>query len=50
MPRGNLRRAQQLVNDFCASQHVPYLETGLISSYTQALRHLDTIGRTAHAT
>jgi fatty acid desaturase len=50
MPRGNLRRAQQLVKDFCASQHVPYLETGLISSYTQALRHLDTIGRTAHAT
>src|SRR3954452_6702938 len=45
MPRGNLRRAQQLVKDFCTSQHVPYLETGLISSYAQALRHLDTIGR-----
>jgi fatty acid desaturase len=46
MPRGNLRRAQQLVKDFCAGQHVPYLETGLISSYAQALRHLDTIGMT----
>jgi fatty acid desaturase len=45
MPRGNLRRAQRLVKDFCAGQHVPYLETGLISSYAQALRHLDTIGR-----
>ncbi|MEV8505025.1 acyl-CoA desaturase [Actinoplanes sp. NPDC051475] len=49
MPRGNLRRAQRLVKDFCASQHVPYLETGLFSSYARALRHLDTIGKTAHA-
>jgi fatty acid desaturase len=45
MPRGNLRRAQRLVKEFCAGQHVPYLETGLISSYAQALRHLDTIGK-----
>lgn len=45
MPRGNLRRAQRLVKEFCADLHVPYLETGLISSYAQALRHLDTIGR-----
>jgi fatty acid desaturase len=50
MPRGNLRRAQQLVKDFCTTQHVPYQETGLISSYAQALRHLDTIGRTTYAT
>jgi fatty acid desaturase len=50
MPRGNLRRAQRLVKDFCTSQRVSYLETGLISSYAQGLRHLDTIGRTAHAT
>ena len=49
MPRCNLRRAQRLVKEFCAGQHVPYLETGLISSYGEALRHLDTIGRTAHA-
>ncbi|OJF12649.1 delta fatty acid desaturase [Couchioplanes caeruleus subsp. caeruleus] len=45
MPRGNLRRAQRLVKEFCADQHVSYLETGLFSSYAQALRHLDTIGR-----
>jgi len=45
MPRGNLHLAQRMVKDFCAGQHVPYLETGLISSYAQALRHLDTIGR-----
>ncbi|GAA2907634.1 delta fatty acid desaturase [Actinoplanes cyaneus] len=47
MPRGNLRRAQRLVKQFCADQQVSYLETGLISSYAQALRHLDTIGRAA---
>ncbi|MEV6601707.1 acyl-CoA desaturase [Actinoplanes sp. NPDC051346] len=45
MPRGNLRRAQHLVREFCAAQNVSYLETGLFSSYAQALRHLDTIGR-----
>jgi fatty acid desaturase len=49
MPRGNLRRAQRLVKDSCTSHHVPYVETGLISSYAQALRHLDMVGRTAHA-
>ncbi|BCY09827.1 acyl-CoA desaturase [Actinoplanes sp. L3-i22] len=47
MPRGNLRRAQLLVKQFCADQQVSYLETGLVSSYAQALRHLDTVGRTA---
>ncbi|PRY31407.1 fatty acid desaturase family protein [Pseudosporangium ferrugineum] len=46
MPRGNLRKAQRLVRDFCAEHQVSYLETGLVSSYAQALRHLDTVGRT----
>jgi fatty acid desaturase len=47
MPRGNLRHAQSLVRSFCAELRVPYLETGLISSYAQALRHLDDIGKHA---
>ena len=47
MPRPNLRHAQRLVKQFCAAHRVPYLETGLISSYTQALRHLDAVGRSA---
>jgi fatty acid desaturase len=45
MPRGNLRHAQQIVKDFCRAHHVPYVESGLFSSYAQALRHLDTVGR-----
>jgi fatty acid desaturase len=47
MPRGNLRHAQHLVKAFCATHRVAYLETGLISSYAQALRHLDTVGRSS---
>jgi len=50
MPRVNLRRAQPIVRQFCASIQVRYLETGPITSYRQALRHLDTIGREARAT
>jgi fatty acid desaturase len=45
MPRPNLRHAQRLVREFCAGHDVSYLETGLIPSYAQAIRHLDTIGR-----
>jgi fatty acid desaturase len=46
MPRVNLRRAQVIVRTFCAQHSVPYLETGAFASYAQALRHLNTIGRT----
>ncbi|MEV4622446.1 acyl-CoA desaturase [Asanoa sp. NPDC049573] len=46
MPRANLRHAQRIVKEFCAAHRVSYLETGLVASYTQALRHLDTVGRT----
>jgi fatty acid desaturase len=45
MPRGNLRHAQRIVKQFCAAHGVSYLETGLIASYAQALRHLDAVGR-----
>jgi fatty acid desaturase len=50
MPRGNLRHAQRIVKAFCAAHRVSYLETGLISSYAQALSHLDTVGRSAGST
>jgi fatty acid desaturase len=43
MPRPNLRRAQRLVAGFCAEQGVRYVETGLIDSYRQVLRHLHAI-------
>jgi fatty acid desaturase len=47
MPRGNLRHAQPIVKAFCGEHRVSYLETGLVPSYAQALRHLDTVGRAA---
>ncbi|WP_063022840.1 fatty acid desaturase family protein [Nocardia niwae] len=47
MPRPNLRRAKPMVEQFCLELDVPYCETGLVDSYRQALRHLDTVGRLA---
>jgi fatty acid desaturase len=49
MPRGNLRRSQHIIRDFCRAHQVSYLETGLIRSYSQALRHLDAVGRSPAA-
>lgn len=45
MPRGNLRHAQHIVKAFCHSHRLSYLETGLLASYAQALRHLAAVGR-----
>jgi fatty acid desaturase len=45
MPRPSLRRAQPVIRAYCLGHDVPYLETSLIDSYRQALRHLDTVGR-----
>ncbi|MET7770990.1 acyl-CoA desaturase [Nocardia sp. NPDC005366] len=47
MPRPNLRRAQPIVEQFCAERDIPYLQTGLFDSYAQALAHLDAVGRFA---
>ncbi len=44
MPRSSLRRAQPLVQDFCAENGVCYTETSLIGSYRAALRHLNSLG------
>ncbi len=44
MPTPNLRQAQVIVRDYCAEIGVPYHETGLISSYGEALRHLHRVG------
>ncbi|MEV0148655.1 MULTISPECIES: acyl-CoA desaturase [unclassified Nonomuraea] len=44
MPAPNLRRAQPIVRDYCAEIGVDYLETGLLDSYGQALRHLHDAG------
>ncbi|WP_327150111.1 fatty acid desaturase family protein [Nocardia sp. NBC_01329] len=44
MPTPNLRHAQVIVRDYCAEIGVPYHETGLISSYREALGHLHRVG------
>ncbi|WP_336205361.1 fatty acid desaturase family protein [Nonomuraea sp. LPB2021202275-12-8] len=45
MPTPNLRRAQPIVREHCASLGVKYVETGLIASWSQAMRHLHEAGR-----
>ena len=44
MPRPNLRHSQTLIRTFCQQQNVPYCQSSLVSSYAQALRHLNTVG------
>ena len=45
MPRANLHRAQPLVERFCAERGVRYVETSLLSSYGQVLRHMHDVPR-----
>lgn len=44
MPRANLRHAQPIVAAFCARHGIPHLQTGLLTSYRQALSYLHRIG------
>ncbi|WP_043723871.1 acyl-CoA desaturase [Kutzneria sp. 744] len=44
MPRFNLRRAQPLVQQFCAHNGIPYSQTSALGSYRQVLSHLHAIG------
>jgi len=44
MPTPNLRKAQPVVQAYCAEIGVPYELTGLVDSYAQALRHLHDVG------
>ncbi|GAA3571590.1 acyl-CoA desaturase [Nonomuraea rosea] len=44
MPAPSLRKAQPIVEKYCAEIGVSYLETGLVASYGQALRHLHEVG------
>ncbi|MET8426719.1 acyl-CoA desaturase [Nocardia sp. NPDC004860] len=45
MPRPALRSAQPLVRACCAELAIPYAETSLVASYSQALRHLNAVAR-----
>jgi fatty acid desaturase len=49
MPRPNLRRSQPLVSEFCRQHGLPYRQSSLVASYTQALRHLRAVGAQATA-
>ncbi|AQZ68421.1 Fatty acid desaturase [[Actinomadura] parvosata subsp. kistnae] len=44
MPAPNLRKAQPIVERYCQEIGVDYLQTGLVESYGQALRHLHQVG------
>ena len=44
MPTPNLRKAQPVVQRYCAEIGVPYEMTGWLDSYRQALRHLHEVG------
>ena len=44
MPRPNLRRAQDLVRQFCLDHGISYTETSLVASYATSLRHLHAVG------
>jgi fatty acid desaturase len=44
MPRPNLRHAQSVVRDFCASRGVVYTEVSPFESYAAGLRHLHMVG------
>jgi len=44
MPTPNLRKAQPIVEAYCAELGVPYESTGLWDSYAQAFRHLHDVG------
>ena len=45
MPRPNLRKSQPLIRAYCQQHRVSYLETTLLRSYAQALRHLHDVGQ-----
>jgi fatty acid desaturase len=49
MPRTHLRKAQRLVQAYCAQHRIPYTETSLFASYACALRYLHTLGEPLRA-
>ena len=44
MPRPNLRRAQNIVREYCAEHRITYTETTLLQSYRTILRYLNEVG------
>jgi fatty acid desaturase len=44
MPTPHLRLARPIVREYCAEIGLPYYETGLLTSWAEALRHLHEVG------
>ena len=49
MPRPNLPHSQALIREFCLQRDLPYCQSSLVGSYAQALRHLNSVGRSARS-
>jgi fatty acid desaturase len=49
MPTPNLRKAQPIVQEYCAQIGVAYEQASLLASYRQALRYLHDVGAPARA-
>ncbi|MFZ3572016.1 fatty acid desaturase family protein [Streptomyces sp. BH097] len=49
MPRPHLRLAQPMVKAHCRELGIPFVETGLVDSYRQALRHMYEVGEPLRA-
>lgn len=47
MPRPHLRKAQELVREYCATHDIPYTETGLTQSYRIVIEYLNRVGLSA---
>jgi fatty acid desaturase len=45
MPRPALRHCRIVMRAFCAQAGLLYCEKGLVSSYSEVLRHLHAVGR-----
>ncbi len=45
MPRPNLKIAQPIIADYCASVDLPYRASGVISSYAQCLAYMRKVGQ-----
>ncbi|HLC66947.1 MAG TPA: acyl-CoA desaturase [Candidatus Nanoarchaeia archaeon] len=46
MPRNNLRKARNVVRDFCARRGIPYHETSVLRSYWEIFRELRRVSAT----
>jgi fatty acid desaturase len=44
MPRPSLKRAGEIVREYCQSKGILYTEVGLVTSYGIVIKHLNEVG------